>query len=241
MGDPRKTVDRPSRKPPPVEPHPAPADTASDEEERHRRHWYIDEIVVAAFAFFGLAGGVLLPLHYTVPPITTSFLLATGLAALAYKYLGGIEGASLTIGALKLGGSLAALVGIALLINQTLARQSRQTVQVFEVSGQVLDDSNQPIQPLDTKDIAINPPVYEPLVDGNFKIDVHSSIGVDGRPELPMLSISHDGFDSQSFDLNAKTVQRQGQRIDLGHIVLHHPTQQWQPNVSATPVPGGQP
>ena len=76
------------------------------------RHWYIDEIIVAAFAFFGVGGAVFLPLRFgftSVPPIVVSFLLATGLAALTYKYLGGIQTASLKIGTLKLGGALAAL------------------------------------------------------------------------------------------------------------------------------------
>ncbi len=88
-----------------------------------RRGWNIDEIVVAAFAFLGFGGAVFLPLRFNIPPIVISFLLATGLAALAYRYLGGIPVASLAVGALKLGGSLAALVGIAILIDGYLVKE----------------------------------------------------------------------------------------------------------------------
>jgi hypothetical protein len=79
--------------------------------------------VVAAFAFLGVGGAVFLPIRFHVPPIVISFLMATGVAALAYRYLGGIPGASIAIGALKLSGALAALVGIALLINSYLPGQ----------------------------------------------------------------------------------------------------------------------
>ena len=108
MGDPNTTIPGARRRS--AAPSPPPA----------RRSWYMDEIVVSAFAFFGVGGGVLLPLFYgydKIPPITASFLLATGLAALTYRYLGGIEGASFTVGALKLGGALAALGGVAMIIN----------------------------------------------------------------------------------------------------------------------------
>lgn len=77
----------------------------------------LDDIVVLVFALLGFVGAIFLPTRFNLPPIVISFLLATGLAALAYRYLGGIPGTSLAVGALKLGGALAALVGIALLIN----------------------------------------------------------------------------------------------------------------------------
>jgi hypothetical protein len=89
------------------------------------RSWSMDDIVVAAFAFLGIGCAVFLQLRFEyVPPIIVSFLLATGLAALTYRFLGGVEGASFAVGALKLGGALAALVGIAMLINRALVSQS---------------------------------------------------------------------------------------------------------------------
>jgi hypothetical protein len=251
MGDTQNTVERPAEEPAAANDPRTPVRPAAEDAEQRRR-WYVDEIVVAGFALFGLVGGVVLPLRYPVPPITTSFLLATGLAALAYRYLGGIQSANLSVGALKLGGSLAALVGIAMLINETLAKQTPPIIQVYEVSGQMMDDAGKAIEPIESKDIAVKPRIYELYPDGEFKLDIHSSLGVDGKPELPQLLVSHDGYDDISIDLNSTgtsngvTVQRQGQRIDLGKLVLKRLSQQYQPNVTAVPVPaaaasGGRP
>jgi hypothetical protein len=79
-----------------------------------------DDIVVIVFAFIGLGGGILLALYTNAPPIITSFLFSTGITALIYRFLGGIQGTSYAVGALKLGGTAACLVGIALLINPYL-------------------------------------------------------------------------------------------------------------------------
>ena len=79
-----------------------------------------DDVVVIIFACIGLGGGVLLALHTNAPPIITSFLFSTGVTALIYRFLGGIQDTSYVVGALKLGGTGACLVGIALLINPYL-------------------------------------------------------------------------------------------------------------------------
>jgi hypothetical protein len=118
------------------------------------RAWYIDDIVVTAFALLGFGGAVLLPLRYNVPAIEVSFLLATGLAALTYRYLGGIEGASFAVGALKLTGTLGALVGIAMLINSQLDRQS---AQVWDLHGNILDERKVAIDPLQDADFSVFP------------------------------------------------------------------------------------
>jgi hypothetical protein len=210
------------------------------------RAWYIDDIVVATFALLGFGGAVLLPLRYSfsnVPPIVVSFLLATGLAALTYKYLGGISpGTSVAIGTLKLGGTLAALVGIAMLINTKLVSQIPRW-QVWEVSGQVTEESGKPIQPLDQNDIALAPPPLQSSVDGKFKLDLYSWQDLDGNNTFPMLSISHKGFDSHPVDLNPSAsndveIKRSGQHIQIGRIPLHVPVKKYDPpNVVLTPVP----
>jgi hypothetical protein len=84
-----------------------------------------DDIVVVVFAGIGLGGGIVLALWTTAPPIITSFLFSTGIAALIYRFLGGIQGTSFRVGALKLTGTAAFLVGIALLINPYLVAQLR--------------------------------------------------------------------------------------------------------------------
>jgi hypothetical protein len=136
------------------------------------RQWYIDEIIVAAFAFLGVGGAVFLPLHYgfaSVPPIVVSFLLATGLAALTYRFLGGIQGASFTVGTLKLGGALAALVGIAWFVNGRLVPQV-QTLQVWDVYGKVVTQNKDPINQLVGADFTMFPANATPAPNGDFHL-----------------------------------------------------------------------
>lgn len=192
------------------------------------RHWYIDEIIVASFAFLGVGGAVFLPLYNSIPPITTSFLLATGLAALTYRFLGGIQGASFTVGSLKLGGALAALVGIAMLIDNSLVKQLAAQPQhvVWQVQGQVLDGQGNPIQVFAPGDIAINPATIHTGLDGRFQLTVTSWPDINGNQQFPTLAISHAPYKSDTIDLNpdAKndvSVTRKGQSIVLGPIQLH--------------------
>ena len=66
----------------------------------------------------------------TAPPIIIAFFLATGVSSLVYRFLGGIEGAKLTLGTLRIGGSLAALVGVAVAVNPYLQTQSLAMVSI---------------------------------------------------------------------------------------------------------------
>lgn len=203
-----------------------------------KRDWPMDDIVVAAFAFLGFGGAVFLPIKFYIPPITLSFLLATGLAALTYRYLGGIQNASFSLGALKLGGALGALVGIALIINARLLPQMpapRPPFVVWEVSGQVTDETGRPIEPLDTDDIVLKPPPLQPGVQGKFKLDFYSWPDIEGRTAFPGLSISHSGYAPHPIDLNPNAtndveITRSGQHIDIKRIVLHAPSRDYHPS-----------
>jgi hypothetical protein len=212
-----------TRNPDPAEVKQTPASA-----QRQRRGWLADEIVVAAFAFFGIAGAVFLPLRFTIPPVTTSFLLATGLAALTYRYLGGIQGASFKVGTLKLTGTLAALVGIAMLVNHTLVSEAPR-FQVWQISGQVTDESGNPLEPVAQKDVALAPPVFQPFPQGEFTLDINSQPGFNGNSVLPVLSVTHDGFDPQPVDLNDPKYKHAGQTIQLNKIVLHRLAAPYQP------------
>ena len=241
MGDPNHAVTGGVIDPPAPDPSP-PA----------RRSWYMDEIVVSAFAFLGIGGGVFLPMQYgfdKIPPITASFLLATGLAALTYRYLGGIEGASFTVGALKLGGALAALVGIAMLINNSLAPWVRPPVppppayQIWTVTGQVTDASGNAIDPLAPTDIVLSPPQSQLFRGGNFKMDFYIMPSNTISP-FPTLFVNHDGYVTDPVDLNPSAttndvqMTRTGQVIKINPIKLqpqaqYHPSQQAPSPVSA--------
>lgn len=90
-----------------------------------------EEIVVVSFTLLGFLGSVYL--HKTGnPPIIVSIFLATGVASLVYRFLGGLHGATFVWGALKLGGAAAALLGIAVGVNHYLATQS---LPVFPSEG----------------------------------------------------------------------------------------------------------
>jgi len=212
------------------------------------RHWFVDEIIVAAFAFLGVGGAVFLPLRYTIEPIITSFLLATGLAALTYRFLGGIQGASFTVGSLKLGGALAALVGIALVINNALVAQLPKHV-VWQVSGHVLDPQGNPIQVFEPGDFALDPKILNTGLNGEFELTVTSGPDINGNMTLPTIKVSHAPYQYDTVNLNpgAKndvSVTRNGQSIVLGTIQLqsqggYGPTQAAQPvPPTAGPAPG---
>lgn len=82
----------------------------------------LDHIVVIFFALLGFVGSVIL-YRTNGPPIMTAFFLATGVAALVYGFLGGVQQATFVWGALKLSGTLAALVGVAVGVNYYLQKQ----------------------------------------------------------------------------------------------------------------------
>jgi hypothetical protein len=87
------------------------------------RSWSGDDIFVAAIACLGFGSAIFLPIRFTIPPIVISILLATGIAALAYRFLGGVSGASITVGAAKLTGAVAVLVGVATFIHADLVKE----------------------------------------------------------------------------------------------------------------------
>jgi hypothetical protein len=75
--------------------------------------WF-DNVVVLGFAISGFVGGLAVHVLFNAPPVIVSLFLGTGVAALVYRFLGGIPpGTTATIGVFKFGGSLAALLASA--------------------------------------------------------------------------------------------------------------------------------
>jgi len=83
-----------------------------------------EDKVVICFSLLGLIGSVVL-YFLKLPSIMISIFLSAGITALVYRFLGGIQGASFAIGALKLGGTIAALIGIAFSVDHTLEFEAR--------------------------------------------------------------------------------------------------------------------
>lgn len=81
-----------------------------------------EDIVIVVMGVIGFLGGALL---YTLklPPIIVSVFIATGIASMVFRFLGGLKGAGFNIGTLKLSGSIAALLGCIWFINGELSRQ----------------------------------------------------------------------------------------------------------------------
>lgn len=102
-----------------------PPDSFTTARTHSDRRWII--CVVTA----GFLGSVVL-YFLNVPPILTSMFLASGVASLVYHFLGGIDPHKTTfdVGTFRIVGSLAALVGVALLVNQYLMIQ--QVVRMAE-------------------------------------------------------------------------------------------------------------
>jgi len=211
----------------------APAPAREHDSHRDDRHpaesrtpvWYVDEIVVAAFAFLGIGGAVFLPLRYALAPIVVSYLLATGLAALTYKYLGGIESSSaFAVGALRLTGSLGALVGIAMLINSQLVSQTN--VQVWYLRGKVVTANKEVIDELKDADFTVFPANAHAEQLGDFHIEFirHNAEPVDNRMYL---SVNHPGFGPVIIPLDVGQLKQlypdatvEGRKITIDHIVI---------------------
>jgi hypothetical protein len=94
-----------------------------------------DDIVIVIFALLGFVGSVVLYRTKSAPPPIISFFLATGVASLVYRFLGGLEKAELVWGTLRVGGTMAALIGIAVYVNGQINAQQRADDLKFKELG----------------------------------------------------------------------------------------------------------
>lgn len=91
----------------------------------------LEDKVILWVIVLGFVGGSVLHLAFRAPAILVSVLIASAVAALVYRFLGGIPAeTTFAMGGLKLGGSLAALVGVAFLVNHALELQSTSRLVV---------------------------------------------------------------------------------------------------------------
>lgn len=188
------------------------------------RNSYADVIVVAAFAILGMGSGVFLSIRNSAPPIVISFLLATGIAALTYKFLGGIEGASFKVGALKLTGSLAALVGIAMIINSQLVHQI-EPARVWYLDGTVVDKSRKPVDKLNDADFTVFPALARAEKLGGFRVKFIRDMTAGALSTF--LTVKHDGFGPVTVPLDLDQLKKlypdaeiKDNTIKIDHIIL---------------------
>lgn len=188
----------------------------------------LDDFVPLAVAIFGLAGGVFLPHVLHMPAITTSFLLATGAAAVTFRFLGGVQGASFAVGGLKVGGTLGALIGLALIINHSLAPETQPPPappapplhQAYHVTGTVVDAKGVPVDGLQIGNFLVSPQgTYPNPEGGKFSLVFASGVDFNGKPTFPSLTISDGSLVSNPIPLNPQA--NSGLEIPLGNIPLH--------------------
>lgn len=92
------------------------------EEELPTTSTFENKVILIAI-LTGFIGSIVL-FFLKLPPIVISIFLGTGIAALVYRFLGGIDGASMVMGTIKLSGSIAALLASAYFINGELIKQT---------------------------------------------------------------------------------------------------------------------
>lgn len=100
------------------------------------RKWKIDDTVVLFFCVFGFGGGIALQ-KLGMPSIVVSLLLATGVASLIYRFLGGIADSTFAIGALKLTGTAAFLVGMTWFVNSKMPQPDQAAPDTFTTADLV--------------------------------------------------------------------------------------------------------
>lgn len=81
-----------------------------------------DDAVVVPLVSLGLLGG-LVAQYLKFPPILVAVLLALGVASAIYRFLGGVAGASIATGSMRLGGTAAVFLAIAWFVNNNLVEQ----------------------------------------------------------------------------------------------------------------------
>jgi hypothetical protein len=85
-----------------------------------------DIVIIAVIALGFLGSALFFIFNLTIPPIVVAILLGAAVSALVYRFLGGIgSDTTFAIGALKLSGTMAALIGCAYFINTELETQTR--------------------------------------------------------------------------------------------------------------------
>lgn len=98
-----------------------------------------DDLVIIVVMAITLLTPILLVVWWTVedrlfPPMLISILFGIAIATLTYRYLGGTEKSEFRVGALKLAGSAAMLLGTALLTNHGLSEQMTSELKPNRIS-----------------------------------------------------------------------------------------------------------
>lgn len=93
-----------------------------------------EDVVIIVVVGIGFVGSVII-YGLDLPPIMVAVFLATGVASLVYRFLGGIQSATFNIGPVKLAGTIAALISCAYFIDMQLEQWYRDKLFDPKVNG----------------------------------------------------------------------------------------------------------
>jgi hypothetical protein len=79
--------------------------------------------------------------------------------------------------------------------------------QVWEISGQVTDQDGNAIEPLDIKDIALSPPIFQSSPGGNFTLTFATMPAPGGGMKYPILTVSHPNFQVMTIPLEPSALK----------------------------------
>lgn len=104
-----------------------------------------EKIIIVCVLILGLIGGVVL-VYMEQPAIIPAVFIAMAIATLVYHFIGGIGVAEVNLGKVKMTGSIAALVGSALIISYILDEQMIKPENELQINSDytVLNSNNKP-------------------------------------------------------------------------------------------------
>ncbi len=161
-------------------------------------------------------------------PIVPAYLLFKALSSTA-TVDGPLHGFKVRLGG-AFGGYFSVVVLILSMHNVLLPRPP--AYQLWELNGQVTDETGTGIQPLDPKDVELTPPTFRANPDGSFRLTFATAPTIDGGGvEFPNLIVSHPNFAPRTVPLDPSVLRGLAsafdaesdegtRRINIKHIAL---------------------
>jgi hypothetical protein len=154
-------------------------------------------------------------------PIIPAFILFKALPA-----TGSVDGKLQGL-EIKLSGAFAGYFAVVLLIIMNHNVLIPVEFKMWTVTGQVVNENGQPIDPLAYKNISLQPNPLIPISPGMFTLSFYSPTSSTGTS--PTLSISQDDYETVCYSLDqtkpqtagcSSNVKVSGNTVDVGKVVL---------------------
>jgi len=142
-----------------------------------------EKSAIIIILIIGLLGGVAL-VYLQQPPIISAIFIAMGISMVVYHFLGGIEVAQFNMGPIKLGGSIAALIASAWMINTGLEGQNSRGEVNLNSRHELFNSNNKLLGILPIRNYNIG-------ANKDFEIQLNDSIKL-GKLELDDLELTDD-------------------------------------------------